>query len=147
MLDINPSKVEYLVKAYSGGTGAFVNDLINTLMNASNGVFDTDKIPYINSFIRKYPEKKWTVIGEYYKMKENDDKWQKSSKEYKKQGDTEIFYDMSHNTEKNNRHSDIKAADKKIDNLKEKFDNGEIDLDEYLEMKANIAEQIINKYQ
>lgn len=146
MLDINPSKIEYLVKGYTGGSGAFVNDLANTLLQlTTTGTVDQDNIPYVNSFIRKYPEKKWSVIGDYYKLVEKNDKWQKSMKEYKKQEDYEIFRDMLADKSKRDRNNAIKVADKQMEFLKKKFDNEKMTLDQYLEEKAKIAEQVINK--
>jgi len=71
MLDINPSVIEHILEGYTGGTGRFFNDALKTGIQAINPDQEVDfkNAPFINAFIKKIPEAKWKIIGEYYDLK------------------------------------------------------------------------------
>lgn len=70
IFDINPSVIEHLLKGYTGGTGAFVIDAMTTAMQGFSNDKEVDfkNIPFVNQFIKKIPEAKWKIIGEYYDL-------------------------------------------------------------------------------
>ena len=70
-LDVNPSEIEHLITGYTGGTGRFVTDLVTTAGQlVTDEEVDFKNVPFINSFIKKTPEKKWTILREYYDLKD-----------------------------------------------------------------------------
>jgi hypothetical protein len=124
LMDINPSKIEHLIKSYTGGTGAFVADLGTTLINATKNEYDIDDMPYVNSFIRNYPAKHWDIIGDYYDEKEKDSKWTDLANSYKKKGDMEVYLDMTKDIDKLDRHYTLKIIDNKISLLDNRKKDG-----------------------
>ena len=139
MMDLNPSKIEHLIKSYTGGTGAFVTDLGTTLMNATENKYDVDDMPYINSFVRNYPAKHWDVIGDYYDEKEKDTKWRDLANSYKKKGDMEAYLDMSEDINKLERHYTLKIIDDKLSYLDKRRENGlVVPEDEVMSKKAEL---------
>ncbi len=70
-LDINPSQIENLITGYTGGTGRFITDLTTTAGQLlTDEEVDFKNIPFVNSFIKKTPEKKWRILGKYYDLKD-----------------------------------------------------------------------------
>jgi hypothetical protein len=71
-LDWNPSKIEHILTSYTGGTGKVLSDATTTLtqLALSGEEVDINNIPFINSFIRSTPEKKWNIVREYYDLRE-----------------------------------------------------------------------------
>ena len=69
--DINPSKIEHLIKGYFGGTGRVLTDFVTSIIQFANpnDSLDLDNVPFINAFIRNVPEEKWQIIREYNDIK------------------------------------------------------------------------------
>ena len=94
IMDWNPSKIEHVVSGYLGGTGDFASDVFTTfnqLVNP-NEDFDFRNAPFLNAFVRKTPEAKWTVIREYRSLKdyiEGMDAQESNYLEMTKEGDSQ----------------------------------------------------------
>jgi hypothetical protein len=71
IMDWNPSKIEHILKGYTGGTGGVFTDAITTLAQVAdpNTPVDFRNIPFVNAFVRKVPEAKWRTIREYQQTK------------------------------------------------------------------------------
>jgi len=71
LLDWNPSKIEHLVSSYLGGAGKVMSDFTTTMLQllSSNEEVNINNIPFVNSFVRNTPDKKWKVIEKYYDIK------------------------------------------------------------------------------
>jgi hypothetical protein len=90
ILDYNPSFVENLLKGYTGGTGAVLNDLITTVLQAvtPGEEINFKNVPFVNKFLRQTPEAKWNIISEYYSLKEPVEVHQALEKQYEGQAET-----------------------------------------------------------
>lgn len=142
IFDWNPSKIEHLIKGYSGGTGAFTVDVLTTLMQmASPETVDADNIPYVNAFIKKYPEKKWKYIREYYELKDQFKNHESLMKTYKK--NPEKLGEMLKDNEYRLMKKVIPKTENKLKGYKELFDMEKISLDKYLELRSSVIEKAI----
>ncbi len=82
-LDFNPSKIEHLVKSYFGGSGKFVTDFVTTGCQIIELDVNLDNIPFLNSFVRNVPEKKWGVIREFNRLKDKYGGYDDLERDYK----------------------------------------------------------------
>lgn len=71
LFDLNPSKIDHVVKGFLGGTYKVAADAITTISQAlsKDEEVDFNNIPFVNSFIRKTPASKWKIIEQYYNLK------------------------------------------------------------------------------
>jgi hypothetical protein len=73
LTDINASRVEHIFGSYFGGTGRFVGNTVQTIIQAGKEDQEIDfrNVPFISSFIRVTPESKWRTIEKWQKMRES----------------------------------------------------------------------------
>ncbi|MCF7859860.1 MAG: hypothetical protein K9N07_11150 [Candidatus Cloacimonetes bacterium] len=75
-MDVNPSKIEHLISGYLGGTGKFINDILNTLNDfvTVEEEYNWQDWPFINDFVRSVPDEKWIILDKYYGYKKHIDR-------------------------------------------------------------------------
>lgn len=147
IFDINPSKVEHLITAYSGGTGKFLTDLITTgyqIVSPTEEV-KQDNMPYVNAFIRKYPEAKYAKLDEYRRMVERNKRWTDIARDKKGTSQDDEFMNIMTNDIYRRESAAIKVAKKQIEAAKTRVDNGNITVEEFLDLTAEIKENAINR--
>lgn len=126
--DWNPSKIEHILKGYTGGTGGVVTDAVTTAVQ----IFDPDtpydfrNTPFINAFIRKVPEKKWKTIREYQEVKSEISDFPSILRAYKSDarlsGNTDRYKTAYKNRYLQEYSATIKVYDNVISNLAERVD-------------------------
>jgi hypothetical protein len=143
-LDINPSVVEYLIKTYTGGTGAVVTDFVDLITLTAGGEFSIDKLPFFNTFVRNFPERRLNALGEYYELKNENDNYFDIAKS-KKGTDYEYYKTLMESKKHNEVRVVFDRAEKEIDILKKQHDMNSITLDEYLDKRGEIMENAIKQ--
>lgn len=143
--DWNPSKIEHLIKGYTGGVGKIASDLTTTMIQSvmPEDDIDINNVPLVNSFIRKYPEKKWRYIREFYEMEEDVKEHFDRTKSYtpKKEGDdVKIFNELSNKVEYSIKNQFITMARQSLDNEKMLFEQNERTTKEFLDKRSEIIE-------
>lgn len=138
--DWNPSKIEHLLTTYTGGSGKLINDMVTTLNQAfvPNETVDSDNIPYINAFIRKYPEKKWGTMNNYYDMKEKVDEHIKIMKSYI-ENNPKKAEEMAKDKTIIAMSKVVKPIETQLKNLKERFDAEVMTKDEYFNTRFEVV--------
>jgi hypothetical protein len=142
--DWNPSKVEHLLKTYTGGTGAVITDFTNLISLSTGGNFTIDNVPLINSFFRKFPERRITAVGDYYDMK-NDNKGFFSDAKAKKGTDYEMYMSLMKNRKQNEIKNVLNQSENELDRLTKMFEAEKITLDDYLDKRGEIMENAMKQ--
>lgn len=147
IFDWNPSDVEHLIKGYTGGTGKFVVDLTTTLSQIAtpDESVATDNIPYVNAFIKKYPDKKWKVINEYYDIKNKVKDYEITMKTY--EGDKAVYYEMKGDKGYNRMLRVVEPTEKRLKKLKDAFDKNRLTTDEYFDKRSEEITKSISEYE
>jgi hypothetical protein len=70
VFDVNPSDLEYLGAAYTGGVGKFVLDVYKTVASkVETGEWDLTKAPLVSRLVKPYNEEK-IFRGKFYELKD-----------------------------------------------------------------------------
>lgn len=150
LLDINPSSIEHLFKGYTGGTGTGFSDLITTVVQATSPDQDIDfrNVPFLNRFIRKIPEDKWNIIGEYYDLRDdakiNSDLQKEAVKEAERTGDWSEVTAMYGNEYLQRYHETFRYYESELDDAMKMKD---FDLVEGNRLSVEIMERAIQDIQ
>ncbi len=132
-VDINPSKIEYMLKGYLGGLFSFADKLIKTGETVAGArEFDVKNTPFINRLMKQGDEstKNRAISNQYFNIKEEAAETGKLLKDYKEASKDhsdpdratyyrDLLYELKGSPEYR-RFRTFQRADKKIQKLNEK---------------------------
>jgi len=151
--DINPSKAEHILSGYLAGTGNFIAETVGLafILASPDEKIVADNIPFINQFIRTYPEKNWEKIGEYYDALEevaNNRKLYKQAINAKNK-DKNLADPNIYMTDEKMRVESIlygrNGAQKRIDNLQTDYELGKLNYEEFMDKRADIMLEAVKE--
>lgn len=126
IFDYNPSYIEHLITGYTGGTGKFVTDVLTTAIDGldSEKEIDFRNAPFINQFIKKIPEAKWKVIGEYYDIKSegNESAFGQLERSYFSQEDKTKYKEVAGSNYLNEYNAVVNYYDKRLTTMMQYMD-------------------------
>ena len=126
IFDYNPSYIEHLITGYTGGTGKFVTDVLTTAIDGLDSEKEVDfrNAPFINQFIKKIPEAKWKVIGEYYDIKSegNESAFGQLKRSYFYQEDKTKYKEVAGSNYLNEYNAVVNAYDKRLTTMMQYMD-------------------------
>lgn len=126
IFDYNPSYIEHLITGYTGGTGKFVTDVLTTAIDGLDSEKEVDfrNAPFINQFIKKIPEAKWKVIGEYYDIKSegNESAFGQLKRSYFSQEDKTKYKEVAGSNYLNEYNAVVNAYDKRLTTMMQYMD-------------------------
>ena len=116
VLDVNPSYIEHLITGYTGGTGGVLSDAMTTAFQAIKPDQEVDfkNVPFVNAFLKKVPEKKWAIIEQYYKLKDEQLPYSGLKREYFNKSDKSQYINIATDGYSNEYNAVLDAYDKKL---------------------------------